>query len=191
MPFVTFVMTTYIGLLVARLFVPMGGEIYFNPLLRALVRVTEPVVRLVRTRIFITRSGLDLAPLVAAALLAVGRGFRTNAAGVDSLRKLLNPLGVEVLDFHLPYGSGPGDVLHARAIDAARAEGIHRGVHYRRALVLAWGRLRGIFLRRVHTHTILTDWSVSMLPHAHGVNTLGAPLTVLRRRVNRHRGRRR
>jgi N-dimethylarginine dimethylaminohydrolase len=47
--------------------------------------------------------------------LAVGRGFRTNAAGVESLRKLLGPLGVSVLDFHLPYGSGPADVLHLQS----------------------------------------------------------------------------
>ena len=47
--------------------------------------------------------------------LAVGRGFRTNAAGVAALRKLLGPLGVEVLDFHLPFWSGPGDVLHLQS----------------------------------------------------------------------------
>ena len=44
--------------------------------------------------------------------LAVGRGFRTNAAGVESLSRLLRPLGVSVLDFHLPFWSGPSDVLH-------------------------------------------------------------------------------
>jgi len=75
MPFLNFVLTTYIGLLVARLFVPMGGELYFNPLLRAIVRVTEPVVRLVRMRVFITRSGLDLSPLVVALLFLIGRGL--------------------------------------------------------------------------------------------------------------------
>ncbi len=47
--------------------------------------------------------------------LAVGRGFRTNAAGVGSLRNLLGPVGVSVLDFHLPYGSGPADVLHLQS----------------------------------------------------------------------------
>ena len=47
--------------------------------------------------------------------LAVGRGFRTNAAGIDSLRRLLGPLGVSVWDFHLPYGSGPADVLHLQS----------------------------------------------------------------------------
>jgi dimethylargininase len=47
--------------------------------------------------------------------LAVGRGFRTNAAGVEGLRKLLGPLGVTVLDFHLPFWSGPSDVLHLQS----------------------------------------------------------------------------
>jgi N-dimethylarginine dimethylaminohydrolase len=47
--------------------------------------------------------------------LAVGRGFRTNAAGIAALRKLLGPLGVTVLDFHLPFWSGPSDVLHLQS----------------------------------------------------------------------------
>jgi N-dimethylarginine dimethylaminohydrolase len=47
--------------------------------------------------------------------LAVGRGFRTNAAGVEALRRLLGPLGVTVLDFHLPFWDGPSDVLHLQS----------------------------------------------------------------------------
>jgi len=44
--------------------------------------------------------------------LIVGRGFRTNAAAIIALRKLLEPLGVKVLSFDLAYGTGPADVLH-------------------------------------------------------------------------------
>ncbi|MBI2149357.1 MAG: amidinotransferase [Acidobacteria bacterium] len=44
--------------------------------------------------------------------LLVGRGFRTNAAGLDSLRALLRPLGVTVIPVELPYWNGPRDVLH-------------------------------------------------------------------------------
>jgi len=44
--------------------------------------------------------------------LAVGRGFRTNAEGVRQLRALLAPLGVTVLDYDLPYFSGPDACLH-------------------------------------------------------------------------------
>ena len=44
--------------------------------------------------------------------LAVGRGFRTNAEGVRQLRGLLGPLGAKVLDFDLPYFTGPEACLH-------------------------------------------------------------------------------
>ena len=44
--------------------------------------------------------------------LAVGRGFRSNAAGVSQLRGLLGPLGITVLDYDLPYFSGPDACLH-------------------------------------------------------------------------------
>ncbi len=44
--------------------------------------------------------------------LAVGRGFRTNAEGIRQLRGLLRPLGVTVLDYDLPYFTGPEACLH-------------------------------------------------------------------------------
>ena len=44
--------------------------------------------------------------------LLAGQGFRTNAAGIAKIRSLLGPHGVRVLEFHLPYWSGPEDVLH-------------------------------------------------------------------------------
>jgi dimethylargininase len=44
--------------------------------------------------------------------LAVGRGFRTNAEGVRQLRGLLEPLGATVLDYDLPYFTGPEACLH-------------------------------------------------------------------------------
>ncbi len=44
--------------------------------------------------------------------LAIGRGFRTNAEGVRQLRDLLEPLGVTVLDYDLPYSTGPEACLH-------------------------------------------------------------------------------
>ena len=44
--------------------------------------------------------------------LAVGRGFRTNAEGVRQLRGLLHPLGVTVLDYDLPFFTGPEACLH-------------------------------------------------------------------------------
>jgi N-dimethylarginine dimethylaminohydrolase len=44
--------------------------------------------------------------------LAVGRGFRTNTEGVRQLRALLGPVGVEVLDYDLPFFTGPEACLH-------------------------------------------------------------------------------
>ena len=44
--------------------------------------------------------------------LAVGHGFRTNAEAVRQLRTLLAPLGVTVLDYDLPFFTGPEACLH-------------------------------------------------------------------------------
>lgn len=44
--------------------------------------------------------------------LAVGLGFRTNAAGLDQLSAALAPLGVRVLPVELPYYTGPEACLH-------------------------------------------------------------------------------
>ena len=44
--------------------------------------------------------------------LAVGRGFRTNTEAVRQLRGILGPLGVTVLDYDLPYFTGPAACLH-------------------------------------------------------------------------------
>jgi dimethylargininase len=44
--------------------------------------------------------------------LAVGRGFRTNLEGVRQVRALLAPLGVTVLDYDLPFFTGPEACLH-------------------------------------------------------------------------------
>jgi N-dimethylarginine dimethylaminohydrolase len=44
--------------------------------------------------------------------LLVGRGFRTNQAGVEWLARLLRPLHVKVIPIPLPYWTGPEDVLH-------------------------------------------------------------------------------
>jgi arginine deiminase len=44
--------------------------------------------------------------------LIVGRGFRTNAKGLERLTSILSPLGVSVIGIPLPYWNGPADVLH-------------------------------------------------------------------------------
>lgn len=44
--------------------------------------------------------------------MAIGRGFRTNQAGIDQMRELLAPLGVAVIEVGLPYLDGPAECLH-------------------------------------------------------------------------------
>jgi dimethylargininase len=44
--------------------------------------------------------------------LAVGMGFRTNAEAVRQLRAALQPIGVSVLAYDLPYFTGPEACLH-------------------------------------------------------------------------------
>jgi N-dimethylarginine dimethylaminohydrolase len=48
--------------------------------------------------------------------LLIGHGYRTNAAGIEQMRTLLAPLGVEVLSAPLPYGPGPSACLHLMSL---------------------------------------------------------------------------
>lgn len=48
--------------------------------------------------------------------LLVGRGYRTNAAGIEQLRGMLAPHGVEVISAPLPHGAGPEVCLHLMSI---------------------------------------------------------------------------
>ncbi len=49
-------------------------------------------------------------------ILAIGRGFRTNQAGIDQIRAALQPFGVQVLQFDLPYDQGPEACLHLQSL---------------------------------------------------------------------------
>lgn len=48
--------------------------------------------------------------------LLIGRGYRTNAEGIQQIRDLLAPKGIEVLSAPLPYGSGPSACLHLMSL---------------------------------------------------------------------------
>jgi N-dimethylarginine dimethylaminohydrolase len=48
--------------------------------------------------------------------LLIGHGYRTNAAGIQQMRALLAPHGVEVLSAPLPYGPGPSACLHLMSL---------------------------------------------------------------------------
>jgi N-dimethylarginine dimethylaminohydrolase len=50
-----------------------------------------------------------------AGILLVGRGYRTNAAGIEQLRHLVSP-GVRVVSAPLPHGGGTGCCLHLMSL---------------------------------------------------------------------------
>lgn len=54
--------------------------------------------------------------------LAVGRGVRTNQAGIDQLAALLKPVGVTVLGFDLPLWQGVEACLHLMSVISPLAE---------------------------------------------------------------------
>jgi N-dimethylarginine dimethylaminohydrolase len=48
--------------------------------------------------------------------LLIGHGYRTNAAGIQQMRALLAPRGVEVVSAPLPHGPGPSACLHLMSL---------------------------------------------------------------------------
>ena len=48
--------------------------------------------------------------------LLIGQGYRTTVTGIQQMRDLLAPRGVEVLSAPLPYGSGPSACLHLMSL---------------------------------------------------------------------------
>lgn len=62
-----------------------------------------------------TAEGGDLLWLDRDTLLA-GRSFRTNSAGIEALRAILGPIGVEVVEVHLPAFRGPEEILHLQSL---------------------------------------------------------------------------
>ncbi len=59
---------------------------------------------------------------VDATTLAVGRGVRTNQAGIEQLGAILSPLGVTVLGYDLPLGHGADACLHLMSIISPLAD---------------------------------------------------------------------
>ncbi|MFN3954820.1 MAG: dimethylarginine dimethylaminohydrolase family protein [Pararhodobacter sp.] len=48
--------------------------------------------------------------------LAIGRGARSNQAGIDAVAALLAPHGIRVLAYDLPYWTGPAACLHLMSL---------------------------------------------------------------------------
>jgi N-dimethylarginine dimethylaminohydrolase len=49
-------------------------------------------------------------------VLAVGRGARTNQAGIDALARILRPHGISVQGYDLPWWTGPAACLHLMSL---------------------------------------------------------------------------
>lgn len=48
--------------------------------------------------------------------LAIGRGARSNQAGIDAVRRILAPHGIDVVAYDLPYWTGPEACLHLMSL---------------------------------------------------------------------------
>jgi N-dimethylarginine dimethylaminohydrolase len=48
--------------------------------------------------------------------LLIGSGYRTNQRGIEQMRDLLTPKGIEILSAPLPYGPGPSACLHLMSL---------------------------------------------------------------------------
>jgi N-dimethylarginine dimethylaminohydrolase len=48
--------------------------------------------------------------------LLIGHGYRTNKAGIEQMRAMLSPKGIEVISAPLPYGPGPSACLHLMSL---------------------------------------------------------------------------
>lgn len=48
--------------------------------------------------------------------ILIGEGYRTNSEGIEQLRNLVAPMGVEVRKAPLPHGPGPGACLHLMSL---------------------------------------------------------------------------
>lgn len=54
--------------------------------------------------------------------LAVGHTYRTNKSGIEQLKSMLEPHGIEVVVIELPHYKGPTDVFHLMSIFSPVAE---------------------------------------------------------------------
>jgi len=85
--------------------------------------------------------------------LLIGCGYRTNQDGIEQMRSLLAPRGVEVLSAPLPYGPGPSACLHLMSLMSMLDE--------RTVLVdLPWLAVETVeFLRSRSLHLIEIDYT--------------------------------
>ena len=98
--------------------------------------------------------------------LAVGRGFRTNDAGIDQLRNIMVPQGVDLVVFDLPVWKGEAACLHLMSLISP--------LDYNLALVFR-------HLLPVALHELLYDHGITCLeaPEEEFIASQGLSLNVL------------
>lgn len=69
------VLVVYMWILIARAVISWVNPDPYNPIVRFLYRVTEPVLRPIRNRLPTFQMGLDLSPLVVLLAIYLLRGF--------------------------------------------------------------------------------------------------------------------
>ena len=74
-----FVLNIYIWILVARAIISWVNPDPFNPIVRFLYRVTEPVLRPVRNALPLQGLGLDLSPMIVLLIIYVLDRFLVNS----------------------------------------------------------------------------------------------------------------
>ncbi len=116
------------------------------------------------------------------ATLAVGRGVRTNQAGIDQLARILSPLGVAVHGFDLPLWAGEEACLHLMSIISLLDRDL--ALVYKPLLPVAFHRLlqeRGIAMAEAPEDEFLgsAGLCINVLATAprHGVMVAGYPKT--------------
>ena len=80
--------------------------------------------------------------------LLIGHGYRTNGQGIQQMRGLLKPKGIEVLSAPLPHGPGPSACLHLMSLISLLDE--------KTVLVdLPWLAVETIDLLRARGHSLI------------------------------------
>ncbi|HEY2992641.1 MAG TPA: YggT family protein [Methylomirabilota bacterium] len=68
-------LTVYLFIIIARALISWVSPDPFNPLVRFLYRVTEPVLRPIRHRLPMTGMGLDLSPMIVILAIYLAKWF--------------------------------------------------------------------------------------------------------------------
>jgi N-dimethylarginine dimethylaminohydrolase len=99
--------------------------------------------------------------------LLIGRGYRTNGPGVQQMRELLAPQGVNVLSAPLPNGRGPSACLHLMSLISLLDESTA-------LLDMPWLAVETVELLREHGYSFIEIESTERETLACNVLSLGS-----------------